>query len=59
MSAELAARIEQAWEARASVTPESTDVRRAVDAALALLDSGQARVAEPDGRGGWQVNQWL
>ncbi|MFM5917306.1 MAG: 2,3,4,5-tetrahydropyridine-2,6-dicarboxylate N-succinyltransferase [Novosphingobium sp.] len=59
MSAELAAQIEQAWDARDSVTPDSSDVRHAVDAALALLDSGQARVAEPDGNGGWQVNQWL
>jgi 2,3,4,5-tetrahydropyridine-2-carboxylate N-succinyltransferase len=30
-----------------------------VDAALEALDSGQARVAEPDGQGGWRVNQWL
>ena len=59
MPAELAAAIEQAWEARDTVTPDSTEVRRAVDAALALLDSGQARVAQPDDQGGWQVNQWL
>ena len=59
MSADLAAAIEQAWEARDGVTPASSDVREIVDAALELLDSGQARVAEPDGQGGWQVNQWL
>ena len=59
MSADLAAAIEAAWENRAEVTPASADVRKDVDAALALLDSGQARVAEPDGNGGWQVNQWL
>ena len=59
MSAELAAAIEAAWEARDSVSPASTEVRRHVDAALDLLDSGQARVAQPDGQGGWQVNQWL
>ena len=59
MSAELAARIEQAWEAHEAVTPASTAVREVVDAALELLDSGQARVAEPDGQGGWHVNQWL
>jgi 2,3,4,5-tetrahydropyridine-2-carboxylate N-succinyltransferase len=34
-------------------------VREAVEAALELLDNGQARVAEPDGQGGWTVNQWL
>jgi 2,3,4,5-tetrahydropyridine-2,6-dicarboxylate N-succinyltransferase len=56
---ELAAAIEAAWETRDSVTPASTDVRGIVEQALALLDSGQARVAEPDGKGGWQVNQWL
>ena len=59
MPADLAAVIDQAWENRASVTPASADVRGAVDAALDLLDSGRARAAEPDGRGGWQVNQWL
>ncbi len=59
MSAELAAAIEAVWEARDTVTPASADVREHVEAALALLDSGQARVAEPDGQGGWKVNQWL
>ena len=59
MSAELAAAIEQAWDARDSVTPASSAVREVVEAALELLDSGEARVAEPDGAGGWQVNQWL
>jgi 2,3,4,5-tetrahydropyridine-2,6-dicarboxylate N-succinyltransferase len=59
MSADLAAAIEAAFEARDSVTPASKDVRELVEAALELLDSGQARVAEPDGQGGWQVNQWL
>jgi 2,3,4,5-tetrahydropyridine-2-carboxylate N-succinyltransferase len=34
-------------------------VRHQVADVLALLDSGEARVAEPDGNGGWQVNQWL
>ncbi|MET0589176.1 MAG: 2,3,4,5-tetrahydropyridine-2,6-dicarboxylate N-succinyltransferase [Novosphingobium sp.] len=56
---ELAAAIEAAWEARDTVTPASSDVRKIVDEALGLLDSGQARVAEPDGNGGWKVNQWL
>jgi 2,3,4,5-tetrahydropyridine-2-carboxylate N-succinyltransferase len=55
----LEAGIEAAWEARDGVTPASSDVRELVDAALELLDSGQARVAEPDGQGGWKVNQWL
>jgi 2,3,4,5-tetrahydropyridine-2-carboxylate N-succinyltransferase len=56
---DLANAIEAAWETRDTVTPASTDVRALVDEALALLDSGMARVAEPDGTGGWKVNQWL
>ena len=59
MSGDLEKAIEQAWDARDSVTPASADVREVVEAALALLDGGAARVAEPDGAGGWQVNQWL
>ena len=59
MSSELETAIETAWDARESVTPASSEVRSAVDSALGLLDSGKARVAEPDGSGGWHVNQWL
>ncbi len=59
MSADLEAAISAAWENRAAVTPASRDVREPVEAALELLDSGKARVAEPDGAGGWKVNQWL
>ncbi|MFT4056539.1 MAG: 2,3,4,5-tetrahydropyridine-2,6-dicarboxylate N-succinyltransferase [Novosphingobium sp.] len=54
----LAAQIEAAFDARDTVTPASADVRKIVDEALELLDSGQARVAEKiDGE--WVVNQWL
>jgi 2,3,4,5-tetrahydropyridine-2-carboxylate N-succinyltransferase len=52
--------IDTAFEARATLTPATApaDVRRAVEAALELLDAGAARVAEPrDGR--WVVNEWL
>src|SRR6186713_219008 len=59
MSADLEAAISAAWDNRATVTPASKDVREPVEAALELLDSGKARVAEPDGQGGWKVNQWL
>ncbi|MGB7654224.1 MAG: 2,3,4,5-tetrahydropyridine-2,6-dicarboxylate N-succinyltransferase [Novosphingobium sp.] len=59
MNTALAAAIEQAWEVRDSVTPASSDVRAVVDAALELLDSGDGRVAQSDGQGGWLVNQWL
>ena len=56
---ELENAIEAAWDDRERVTPASDDVRAVVDQVLALLDSGQARVAAPDGAGGWRVNQWL
>ena len=59
MSADLEAAIAAACDDRASVTPASHTVREPVEAALELLDSGKARVAEPDGHGGWKVNQWL
>ena len=52
--------IDAAWDDRANVSLSTTgEVREAVDEALALLDAGEARVAEPDANGGWQVNQWL
>ncbi len=60
MTADLIATIDAAWEDRASIVPDTKGaVRAAVGEALALLDSGRGRVAEPDGAGGWQVNQWL
>ena len=36
-----------------------TRLRPALDQVLGLLESGECRVAEPDGEGGWRVNQWL
>ncbi|GAB5349836.1 2,3,4,5-tetrahydropyridine-2,6-dicarboxylate N-succinyltransferase [Alteriqipengyuania sp. 357] len=51
--------IEQAWDTRESLDTGDGDLRDAVDAAITALDSGSARVAEPDGNGGWTVNQWL
>ncbi len=52
--------IDAAWEARGEVSSETTgEVRDGVNTALGLLDSGQARVAEPAGAGQWKVNQWL
>ncbi|NCP14212.1 MAG: 2,3,4,5-tetrahydropyridine-2,6-dicarboxylate N-succinyltransferase [Sphingomonadales bacterium] len=58
MSDKLIAAIDEAWENRAEIT-QGHEVRHSVSDALALLDSGEARVAQPDGDGGWQVNQWL
>jgi len=56
---DLAATIDQAWEERDGVSAATTGaVREAVDQALALLDAGKVRVAEPS-ENGWTVNQWL
>ncbi len=59
MTDDIRASVEAAWEARDTVSSATQgEVRDAVMAALALLDSGAARVAEPDADG-WRVNQWL
>ncbi len=51
--------IEQAWEERDKVSLKTKGpVRKAVDAALGLLDSGEARVAEKVGAE-WVTHQWL
>ena len=56
---ELAAIIEAGWAIRDTVTPATTGpLRDVVEAALAGLDTGTYRVAEP-GPDGWTVNQWL
>ncbi len=59
MTDTLAQTIEAAWESRDTVGPGSDAIAKAVEQAIALIDTGKARVAEPDGKGGWQVNQWL
>src|SRR5689334_21972225 len=56
----LATIIDEAFEARDKVGPKTGGaVRRAVNAAMELLDAGKARVAERKPDGQWQVNQWL
>lgn len=59
MSDTLESVIDAAWDSRETVTRGSEDVRQAVESVLAMLDNGEARVAEPDGNGRWRVNQWL
>ena len=57
--AALQTTIDEAWEARDSVSSETKgEVRDAVNEALNLMDAGDVRVAEKIG-GNWQVNQWL
>ncbi len=56
----LASLIDQAFDDRDNINAGTQgDVRDAVNAALAMMDSGEARVAEPLGNHQWQVNQWL
>jgi len=57
---ELRAVIDNAYEARAQLTPRTTPggLRTAVENVIDLLNEGVLRVAQPDG-GGWQVNEWL
>ncbi len=53
--------IDSAWERRSTLTPDELEgstkptVERVVDG----LETGEFRVAEPDGEGGWTVNEWL
>jgi 2,3,4,5-tetrahydropyridine-2,6-dicarboxylate N-succinyltransferase len=59
MTHDLQAAIDDAWERRDEIEPATRGaVREAVEAALALLDTGKARVAEPT-ESGWRVQQWL
>ena len=59
--AELKFGIESAFERRTMLTVDEIEgstralVKRAIDG----LESGEFRVAEPDGNGGWKVNEWL
>jgi 2,3,4,5-tetrahydropyridine-2-carboxylate N-succinyltransferase len=57
---ELRAVIDNAYEARAQLTPRTTpkELRTAVEKVIELLNEGVLRVAQPDG-GRWQVNEWL
>ncbi|WP_164081121.1 2,3,4,5-tetrahydropyridine-2,6-dicarboxylate N-succinyltransferase [Stenotrophomonas maltophilia] len=58
---ELKFGIESAFERRATLTLHELEgstkplVNRVIDG----LESGEFRVAEPDGQGGWKVNEWL
>jgi 2,3,4,5-tetrahydropyridine-2,6-dicarboxylate N-succinyltransferase len=59
-SQELRALIDNAYEARAQLTPRTTpkELRTAVESVIELLNDGALRVAQPDG-GRWHVNEWL
>jgi 2,3,4,5-tetrahydropyridine-2-carboxylate N-succinyltransferase len=59
MSDDLQAVIERAWDQRESIGQNTKgEIRPAVYAAIASLDSGEARIAEKR-NGDWIVHQWL
>ena len=59
-AATLKPRITALWERRDMISAATQgEDRQAVEAALELLDSGRARVAEKASDGQWQVHQWL
>ena len=53
--------IDDAFERRNELTQSEieTHLRPALAQVMDLLESGEQRVAEPDGKGGWKVNPWL
>ncbi|MEO1150251.1 MAG: 2,3,4,5-tetrahydropyridine-2,6-dicarboxylate N-succinyltransferase [Pseudomonadota bacterium] len=55
---DLKATIETGWEKRDALG-DVPGIAAAVDAAIALIDSGAARVCEPGVDGEWSVHQWL
>ena len=58
MSHDRAAIIEAAWDRRDALDRSDAALREAVAGALDALGDGSLRVAEPDAKGGWHVNQW-
>ena len=58
--ADLQAQIDELWDRRTELTPDDHDALAVVREAVALLDCGEARVAELDaGTGEVVVNAWL
>jgi 2,3,4,5-tetrahydropyridine-2-carboxylate N-succinyltransferase len=56
----LASIIDEAFDRRDKIGPKTKGaVRKAVNTALELLDTGNARVADRQVDGRWHVNQWL
>ena len=52
--------IERVFDNNEDVNPNTSgEVKKAINLALNLLDTGKSRVAEPTGNSQWKVNQWL
>lgn len=61
MTQQLQSTIDNAWENRASLSPQScpAEVADAVEHVIAELNKGQLRVATREGVGQWTVHQWI
>ncbi|HEX8525390.1 2,3,4,5-tetrahydropyridine-2,6-dicarboxylate N-succinyltransferase [Allosphingosinicella sp.] len=59
MSEDLRRTIDSAWDRRDAIGSADYKLSDSVEAAIRLLDSGEARVAEKGPDGAWSVNQWL
>lgn len=56
----LKSSIDEAFTRRLNLSAADTaSLRPLIGEVMQGLESGQLRVAEPDGKGGWQVNEWL
>lgn len=49
--------IEKAWEDRSLL--EDAQTIETINQVIEEIDKGRLRVAEPDGNGGWKVNEWV
>ena len=59
MDDQLRTVVERAWDERDKIGPDTRgEIRTAVDAVIAALDCGEARIAT-DANGQWTVHQWL
>jgi len=58
---ELKFMVDSAWERRTMLTIDEIEgsTRPTVERVIEGLEKGEFRVAEPDGKGGWLVNEWL
>ena len=61
MTQQLQASIDQAWEARAQLSPQShpKEALEAVEHVIAELNAGRLRVATRQGVGQWTTHQWI
>lgn len=61
MTVTLQSIIDQAWENRATLSPQEApnEVRAAVNAVLDGLNQGSLRVATREKNGQWTIHQWV